>query len=60
MGKCVNCGGRRVGKANADGFAKCADCGCSNIIARPEDRAAALKMQRLLADGWPRKQTPSK
>jgi ribosomal protein L37AE/L43A len=53
MAKCVNCGKNAVSRPNADGFAKCRSCGCSNIIARPEDYAAAAKMESLLAKGWP-------
>jgi len=57
MVKCVNCGGKRVGKANSDGFARCPDCNCSNIIPRPEDYAAARKMHDILINGWPNSKT---
>lgn len=53
MRNCANCGRRAVGKANADGFASCSNCGCANIIPRAQDYAAAAKVQGLLAKGWP-------
>jgi predicted nucleic acid-binding Zn-ribbon protein len=51
MRKCVNCGERHVGKPNENGFAKCPDCGCTNIVPRPEDYAAAHKVRQLLESG---------
>ena len=53
MRKCVNCSKRSVGKPNADGFARCRECGCSNIIPRTEDFEAAARFQSLLSRGWP-------
>ena len=45
MTKCVNCNNRSVGEPNEDGFAKCRECGCTNIIPRREDYSAARKVQ---------------
>ena len=51
MGKCVNCGKSGVGQPNEDGFAKCRNCGCTNIIPRAQDYAAARKVQMLISSG---------
>ena len=53
MTKCVNCGGRSLTLTASGDFKKCADCGCSNIVVRPEHVAAASRMKSLLAGGWP-------
>jgi hypothetical protein len=53
MGKCVNCGGKSLKLSSSGETKKCGDCGCSNLVVRTEHVAAAARMQRLLASGWP-------